>query len=222
MRVLALLALSGCGRIGFDAQPHDAELIDGTPAHCLTETFDAFDPQRWFVSFGPNSVNVMVVNQRLELTPTPFVLEYNGLSSQSKHDITRTALEVELVQATDQADFTETTMELEYAPALRYFFVASAGQFHAIERAATDNIRQRLVTVAQVRYWRFIHDEDNNLVRWLTSADKTTWTEEHAVTAPASPLLVRIYLYAGQYGAGTATPGTGIFDNFRLAYDDCP
>ena len=221
MRRLALLVIAGCGRLGFEPgtltpDANDGDVLDPS---CFVEPFDNLDTARWRTSFPPNAVTVAVANGRLELTPAPLVNEYNGLSNRNRIDLTDAAIEVELVQTTNQSN-TETSLEIELTQASRYIIAATDGRLKFIERGAGNEVDRVLDTTAH-RFWRMRHDAAAARVTLQTSSDRTQWSSGASFGAPATAASY-VYLYAGQFGAGNPSPGTGMFDNVRVVTPNCP
>lgn len=171
MRLLAAVAVAGCGRLGFDAAA-DAGPRDADPA-CLTETFDTWDLTRWEMEMPLNAVAVAVANGRLELTPAPMLSGYNGLKLLSRPALTDTTFEVELVQATN-APSTELAIELEVSTQTRYVITADEGFVRFIEVNTTNEVSHPLDMVAD-RYWRISHDSATAQVRFQTGPDRMQW-----------------------------------------------
>ncbi len=67
----------------------------------------------------------------------------------------------------------------------------------------------------QHRYWRYRSSSASDQVFFETSSDRVTWTTRRTVTRQFSITALRVELSAGTFAAQN-TPGTAIFDNFRI------
>lgn len=159
-------------------------------------------------------------NQRLEISPLAGVNgdHYNGYVTLDAFDFTGGRATAELVQATNTADFSDTTFALAADSSNWYRFAVENGFIRFDDKAAgTRNTSSRVpYDPARHRFLRFRHDAANDTVNWETSADGQVWVIQRTIRRNISVALVRAELNAGTYQA-EAAPGTAVFDNFTLS-----
>jgi hypothetical protein len=220
-RCLALLlALAGCGRIGFngsaDGGAGDGALDDSAmDLQCTTETYAGGVPPGWAPWSDTAGFTASVVNGEVVIQLQPLANGYAGLNSDTMIDFTRSSvtIAVNAVVATPSAEqwFTlyidnNNTYDFRYENGLLYMARRLAGVITEtnIVYSATDH-----------RSWRIAHDADANMVTWSTS-DGLTWTQRYQLPATVPTTALTMELSAGTFGGGTAQPGTPRFDNFVL------
>ena len=171
----------------------------------------------WTVYYPGFSPIVSEQSQQLQIALSPNTAAYNGIYSNSTYDLTNRMVQVESVQSVSQAGWCENFLELE-RDANNYFMI-QVGAGNMIFRSRVNGVNDQTSIpydgVAN-RFWRIRHDQSTNLVYFETSATGAVWMTRKTVT-PGFPLTsMRFDLLAGAYGTGNSTPGTAVYDNFKL------
>jgi hypothetical protein len=160
-------------------------------------------------------VTVFERNRRLEITPLPNMKgrHFNGYMSAGEWDLTGASAGVEVVQAAEAAD---TVFAIGVDSDNWYGFVAEEGTLYLQSKVkGVKSPKSVPYSATRHRFWRFRLDSANNTVTWETSPDGSSWEAQRKETLQMDITAVHVTLSAGTYKE-TKSPGTAVFDNFRL------
>jgi RHS repeat-associated protein len=163
------------------------------------------------------SPNVTEQSQQLQISLIPSTAAYNGIYSNSTYNLTNKMVQVESVQAVSQSGSCENYMELEL-DANNYLMI-QVGAGSMIFRSRVNGVNNQTSipfdSVAN-RFWRIRHDQSANFIYFETKATNGAWLVRKTVTPGFSLTALRFHLLAGAYSGGNSTPGSAIYDNFKL------
>jgi hypothetical protein len=160
-------------------------------------------------------VTVVERNRRLEIAPLANVTgrHFNGYMSAGEWDLTGARVGVEVVQAAEAAD---TVFAIGVDSDNWYGFVAEEGTLYLQSKVkGVKSPKSVPYSAARHRFWRFRLDSASNTVTWETSPDGSSWEAQRRETLQLDITAVHVTLSAGTYKE-TKSPGTAVFDNFRL------
>ncbi|HEY1404469.1 MAG TPA: S8 family serine peptidase, partial [Pyrinomonadaceae bacterium] len=198
----------------FDNLWHEA---NPTPAIAYSDNFDnnVINPATWTMADATSPTVVTGQNGRIEVTPQPNTVGYNGLDVVGGFDFRDKTLQV-AVQPASQAGAVYTYFKLYLNDSNSLIFAVGANSFTCDSTVNGVLDRTQSTWDATIRYWRFRHDIDADTISFETSADGATWTARKTVAVGFPVHSVRAGMGAGATSAGNAAPGMAIFDNFRL------
>jgi subtilisin family serine protease len=208
------LATAVVGTTTFDNLWHES---NPTPPVAYGDNFDdnLLDARMWKPLYTDSPVTVAEQNQQLELALMPNTAGYNGLITAAAFDFRDKVMQVEVPQTASQAGWVETFFQL-YLDDSNYFTISTSNNSVACD-VWVNGVRDRSGSNWDgSRYWRYRHNVDANTVSFETSANGTTWTTLKTVNAPFALGSMKARLISGAWGTGNATPGTAVFDNFRI------
>jgi hypothetical protein len=165
-------------------------------------------------SYDPQ-VNVIERNRRLEIIPLADAKgrHFNGYLSAGEWNLTGARVGVEVVQAAEDAD---TVFAVGVDSDNWYGFVAEEGTLYLQSKVnGVKSPKSVPYSAARHRFWRFRLDTASNTVTWETSPDGSSWEAQRRETLQLDITAVHVTLSAGTYKE-TKSPGTAVFDNFRL------
>jgi hypothetical protein len=198
----------------------DAGTGDGDVDRCFTDTFtaDTIDP-RWIVDM-PSPTSLEQVDGRLAITAAITPGAVYASIFDAYQDLTESIVEVELVELPNSVPGSESGMSIQANAAHRYMFLISSSgtglrlTFRRTVSGMDDNPTVPL-DPASHRFLRFRHT--GNTLFWETSADRTGWMVQRALSAPPVPLdTLSVQLFHGTYRLVSSEPGTVEFDNLRI------
>ncbi|HYP01138.1 MAG TPA: S8 family peptidase, partial [Pyrinomonadaceae bacterium] len=200
--------------VAFDNLWHEA---NPTPAVALADDFHdgVIDPAMWTAHDPASPTIVAEQNGRIEVTPQPNTIGYNGLRTAASFDFRDKTLQVE-VHPASQAGAVWTFFGLDLDAGNNLVFAVGANVFTCDATINGVLDRTQLNWDATIRYWRYRHDADAGTISFDTSADGATWTTRKTVAAGFPIHSARATFGAGASGTGNAAPGMAVFDNFRL------
>ena len=209
MRAWVFLAVTACGRIGFEPR--------GPQACTTVDVADDFDDgivsTQWY-RYAQSTVGVVETGGQLVITPVADQdgSHYGGYISRAFVDMRDHCIFATLVAT--PADTGAVEMQLAVQLDTRYTglsvgnahletFTNFDGTPHTLALTPHDAIAHRIVRIR----------ESAGTTYWETSPDGATFTEQHAAATPFDFSAVQVLIQAGTFAA-VANPGTAVFDDF--------
>ena len=171
----------------------------------------------WF-EYNPGSPSqVREQNGRLEITPNPSTVVYNGIATVNAFSFWNKTVTVEVPQTTSQAGWVETYIMLWLDDNNFYQIVTGAGNLVADVMVNGTETRGVIpYNAAAHRFWRIRHNAAAHTVNFEASGDGVNWTTFRTAPVQISLDGMKFYLGAGAWGTGNSAPGTAVFDGVKL------
>jgi chitodextrinase len=163
------------------------------------------------------AIPVLEQSGRLSISPRANVSgdHYNGYVSAFAWDLTNANVSVEVVQVAGGGT-TDTQMALCVDAQNFYMMLVEGGQLYFEQVVGRVRSSTSVAYSATAhRFWRIRHDAAGDTMVFETSADRVTWTTQRSVARQLAITALKVELSAGTWQA-VSTPGTAIFDSFRL------
>lgn len=155
-------------------------------------------------------------NQRLEIVPRSNLSgnHFNGYVSAALWDLTGGDASVEVVQAANAG--ADTIFAIGIDAANCYRFVVEDGRLYFQQTKEPFDISKSVpYSPTAHRFWRFRHSAPTNQIIFETSPDGLNWNVMRSMDRDMSISALRVELSGGTFSP-IISPGTAIFDNFRL------
>jgi hypothetical protein len=181
-RLIPLVALAGCGRVGF------------------ADDFEPASAAQWTTFFDPG-VEVTGGQGELAIALPDQGEGYGGVYITGTVDLTGDAFQVESVELPDQTTPAEMVLEMKDPVWRAAIGVSNAKLIYIVEhRDHTMTTQSDTPYIAATdRHWQLgvVGDE----VVFATSPDGNAWTVRKQLPSPLDTTNVSIVLYAGSFGA---------------------
>jgi len=168
------------------------------------------------------AIPVIEQNQRLEITPRTNVPNehYNGYVLVNGANMTNARAVVEAVQVASGV-----TVDTELAVCVdsqNFYLIVHETDVLYFQQVIAGNRTSVSVPfdAAQHRWWRIRHILSADTIVFETSPNGQTWTVQRTVPRQLSLTSIRAEISAGTWRP--STPGTAIFDNFKIESNVAP
>jgi hypothetical protein len=161
-------------------------------------------------------VEVFTESGQLTITPRSGFpgRSYNGYVTESPWNLTAGQASVEVVQAASSEATTSFALVIDSNNWYRFSVEGGKLFFESMIGGSLSSAHIQY-NPSEHRFWRFRHDQTNNLMLWETSSKAATWNVRHAVTPQIPMTALYVELNAGTNQV-VSTPGSAVFDNFQI------